>query len=693
MTGKTKCFIGFATALMGLASAGWLLAGQATEATSEGFPTDWTHHHVIYSQPVTAEQAQRVALDPRYRQQSYRLNFARTLALDGESESVASGLASTGRVKGFWSEDMGTGATSGADNYPAKYSFSTTAALCGNATTPDYVVFNTGLSGSATQASIVAYDNLYSGCTGTVPQTYWAYNTGGQVITSPATSLDGTQIAFTQTNGYLVLLKWAPSDGTISSPATNLAVVSNAAYRSCTAPCMTTLPLTTHSGVRVNAVASSSVFPDYGDDVIWVGGGSDWLFKFTGVFHGTPAESMSVFPVELNSNKEAVASPVYDAATGNVYVTDLGGYLYSVSPSGGITQSGRVDYAVGLVGGPVLDVTAGKVYVFSSDDNSTNCSGGPCAGVFSFSLGFTAGSVGTEVAVGKGATSSTGNPLFEGGFDYQYLISPNATGNLYVCGQPGGDAILYRVPVTTGALGSPLPVATLTTATDSCSPVTDVYNPNLANGGEEWVYVGVKAAGNPSGCTAGCAISYVDMPWTKSTKYNVGQEILVPVSGATYINVAITSGTSSGSAPAWMTAMGAVTIDGPLQWLNQGPTTVVPLAKWAATHTYAAPSRIVDSNGDVEVTTAGGTSAGSHPIWPTTAGDTVLDGSVTWTNAGAWPSSAQASSKGTSGIIIDNLVGSGGGSQVYFSTLGNQTCTTSGGSGGCAIQASQSGLN
>jgi hypothetical protein len=53
-----------------------------------------------------------------------------------------------------------------------------------------------------------------------------------------------------------------------------------------------------------------------------------------------------------------------------------------------------------------------------------------------------------------------------------------------------------------------------------------------------------------------------------------------------------------------------------------------------------------------------------------------------------------AGSGGTSGIIIDNAVGTGtmaGSSQVYFSTHGNQTCGTSG-TGGCAVQASQSAL-
>jgi hypothetical protein len=49
---------------------------------------------------------------------------------------------------------------------------------------------------------------------------------------------------------------------------------------------------------------------------------------------------------------------------------------------------------------------------------------------------------------------------------------------------------------------------------------------------------------------------------------------------------------------------------------------------------------------------------------------------------------------GTSGMIIDNTVGSGtlaGASQLYFSTLSDQPCGTSG-TGGCAAQASQAAL-
>jgi hypothetical protein len=61
-------------------------------------------------------------------------------------------------------------------------------------------------------------------------------------------------------------------------------------------------------------------------------------------------------------------------------------------------------------------------------------------------------------------------------------------------------------------------------------------------------------------------------------------------------------------------------------------------------------------------------------------------------------SSSQNETGGTTGIVIDNVVSNAsGGSQVYFTPLGNQTCTGnastgSTGTGPCATQASQSGL-
>ena len=115
-----------------------------------------------------------------------------------------------------------TSATVGNEMFPAKFSFSNTA-NCASATNPDYVVFNTGLEGSASQASIIAFDNLYGSglCTGTVPTVYWSYNASrAHITTSVVLSNDanGSQLAFINTPGSgaasLDILKWKAGQGT-----------------------------------------------------------------------------------------------------------------------------------------------------------------------------------------------------------------------------------------------------------------------------------------------------------------------------------------------------------------------------------------------------------------------------------------------------------------------------------------------
>jgi hypothetical protein len=64
---------------------------------------------------------------------------------------------------------------------------------------------------------------------------------------------------------------------------------------------------------------------------------------------------------------------------------------------------------------------------------------------------------------------------------------------------------------------------------------------------------------------------------------------------------------------------------------------------------------------------------------------------------GSVPAAGLAVTGGASGIIIDNTSTSTGASQIYFTPLGGGICTGNGatgaGTGGCAVQASQSGLN
>ena len=112
-------------------------------------------------------------------------------------------------------------------------------------------------------------------------------------------------------------------------------------------------------------------------------------------------------------------------------------------------------------------------------------------------------------------------------------------------------------------------------------------------------------------------------------------------------------------------------------------------------HPYSRKgAEILDGNNNIELVTTTGTS-GASITFNLTVGGTTTDGTVTWTNVGPPPTAALAVTGGTSGIIVDNTVATGteaGASQVYFSILGSQTCTTSGGTGGCAVQASQSAL-
>jgi hypothetical protein len=685
--------------------------GQATQGLAAVGPvlSDWSQHHVIFSRPATAERAKLLERDPRYWQQKRRQSAR---ALPAQVADPAASDVRKKKIKRDWAENMNSGASVGAGNYPAKFSFSLTTASCASDPQPDFVAYGTGLAGSATQASIVAYDNLYSGCTGPVPTVYWAFNTGGIVTSSPVFSQDGTQIAFVQTNpsnhGTLVLLKWAASSSeTVGSPMT-LTRVDNSLYPGCVAPCMTTEPLTDSIG-NPNADTSSSVFYAYGLDVAFVGDDAGWLHKITPVFNGVPAEVGSAgWPVQVNPLlPTALTSPVYDRTSGLAFVADRGGFLYRVGPGTAfVANSGQLDFSLaldggpGIVHGPIVDSATELVYVFAPSDGSASCIGGSdCSAVYQLAADFPDGNAGQETLVGASTVSGLGSPspMYIGGFDSAFLNSVNQTGNLYVCGNTGGPPILYQIPIAAGAmnaLGIAGPI--LASSTTPCSPVTDFLNPNVLGGATEWLYASAQTNGTASGCAAGgCVFNFKNTPWQASTTYSVGQEVL---DNHFQIQVVSVAGTSGASGPGWTAIVGHTTTDGTVTWLDQGVESATTLPGWQANHAYSIHTKILDNNNNVEVVTSTGTrsSGGTIPTFNTTAGGTTSDGvgGLVWTNLGAIGTASLPVAGGASGVIIDNTVTSGtlpGGSQVYFSTLGNQPCGTSG-AGGCAIQASQSAL-
>ena len=506
----------------------------ARGAGGEGVASDWSHRHLIFSNPETADEAIRngdyerwlkITNDPRYMMQQIRRSGAGSASLSLQNLAPAEEISPSGqdqagdhddaaqigslpaerdhpavtpargliralvppaslhsdwrpdpprifhhpfelldrnRFQRDWSETIGSSGTVGMGNFPA--TFTHTSASC----TTDFAVYNTSMAGSSSQPSIVAFNQLYGGCTSR-PSTYWAFDTGGIVQTSVTLSLDGTQAAFVQTDNTtgdadFVVLKWAASSGTLASPTL---LTSNSAFPNCTAPCMISIPF---SGSPTDSY--SSPFIVYYADVAYVGDDAGAVHQFTNVFSsGAPAEAGSPWPVTINTSTDAaLASPVYDAGSGNVFVGDYlanvssncepgiktpegqCGYLYSVNAtSGAVTRSAQLDSNLGIYDSPIVDSSAGMVYAFVGADDSTNCSSGPCAAVFQLPVGFTSGATGTEATVGAGYES-----LLSGSFDNQYFTSASPpSGHLYVVGGTGEqNNTLYAITIANNTMTS-----------------------------------------------------------------------------------------------------------------------------------------------------------------------------------------------------------------------------------------------
>lgn len=252
---------------------------------------------------------------------------------------------------------------------------------------------------------------------------------------------------------------------------------------------------------------NSSPFYVYGGtnaDTIFVGDNTGFVHKFTGVFNGTPGEITSGgFPARTAVVK--VSSPIYNDPSKTAFVVSSfdgntpgnGGRIHEFSASTGVTAGAGNSNILGpwtsgeggcnspgtsgtgtplTTDDPIVDPAAGtngKVYVFIGNNGAGN------AAVYQFTPGYGETTCGSMVTVGTGST--TGMPLYSGSFDNIYYASANPaspSGNLYVCGNTGGNATLYRVPIASDAFSSPIVglTTTLSTATTTCSPVTEFLN-------------------------------------------------------------------------------------------------------------------------------------------------------------------------------------------------------------------------
>jgi len=472
----------------------WALQGR-------GVPSDWSHHHLIFSNPGTEEDAiangthdrwLKIVNDPRYiLQQMKRSSGVKTLG-DPETASLEQAVKTesikTGartRVKKDWREIVLAHGQVQPNMYPAKFSFDITTASCST----DFVVYPTGVAGAGAAANIFAYSNLYTGgCTGTVPSVQWAYNTGTgyMVTTSPIISDDstGSQVAYIQSDGtraYLVLLKWAASTTqTLSKPKTLTVQASASDYRSCVAPCFYTVSLGADD-------TYSAPFYDYAsDDAIYAGDDTGRLHKITGVFNGTTIGEASGWPKTLNASYQTT-SPVYDPTSGYVFVGNTNGVLYAVDSTNASIHGESSKLGDTIIDGTLVDPVSEMVYAFvtTTVDNDN--------AVYQFAANFTGGQGNGATTGTETGTGSTGYYFYSGNFDNVYYSSTNGTaGNLWVMGNTantdGTGGSLYRIPIgSTGAMAGTA-VTAIPGLTDTRtgqhpwpSPITEFCNNGISD--------------------------------------------------------------------------------------------------------------------------------------------------------------------------------------------------------------------
>ncbi len=726
-----------------------------------GVPDDWSHRHLVFSNPGTEQQAiesgnyerwLKVVNDPRFiLQQIKRSGGAKVL--DGvDSNAIRTTPRQTGRpiltnqpgakksaLDKDWSEGLGTGIIN-PNTFPAKWSFSTGTASCAN----DFVVYPTGLAGSATEASIIAYYNVYSGCGGTVPKVDWAYNTGGTVTLSPVFSLTGNQVALIQTSSSsvasLLLLKYPltpPGTGTLAVPITPTSV-SASAYQTCNAPCMTSVVL----NGSPNDTWSSPYY-DYDDDTLYVGDAVGKLHKFTPVFNGALAEvTTSPWPAQLvhgtTNDTNPTNGPIYDAASGRVFVGTIsaatggtGGYLYSVGSGNGneantsgtiYGASSQLDVQFGIRDSVLVDSNAATVYAFVGNDPSATTGN---SGVYQFPTSFTSSTTPSETTAGTGGVGVTAYAM-GGTFDNTYYTSANPAspnGYLYLCAT-GLIPTLYQIPITNNAMGTAKNVVVMgdTQLDGRCSPITEFYNAN---------------AFTPTSATGTVTIQTDPNGWGTSGSRTVtigGTTYAFVTSLGTTANQVLITGNNATNRETRTAQNLRAAVDGVASQCYSspcfGPGTVANTSVTAteATNVVTLTAQAAGASGDFTLGTnystgialggglgQNGTSAAADLIFFSVLGGTesgctddlgeygcILSFNVTTPSAVALSGSGLNVTAGTTdsrttptgGLIIDNSVGSGtlaGASQVYFLTTYNSssvTCTT-GGTGVCAVQASQ----
>jgi len=377
---------------------------------------DWSTRHTIYSQTGTSAAIEAARSDPRaifrwreVEQREFQQRQLRSFALFGRRPPRRFPTRASAIMQSDWSISLGTAGTA-ATMYPAKYTFDVTAIPSCSA---DFVVFPVNAVGSATQANLVAFNNLYSGTaggtgicnrtvttndTGVAATVLWSYNVestiNGGVPTSPALSVDGTKVAFVESaagQAHFHVLAWKSGDGQVANLQSTRSPVTLSTF-SATAPAAGSGEATDLLLATVTATGSdtlSSPYIDYINDLAYIGNDKGSVFRLKNVFCTTAACGTAAPTIDTSWGVQgavtiggtctgALTAPVLDFNNLTVYVGCADGKLYSISPTFVVKSLAVGDGTAakiygGIVDPPLVDVVNNYVYAVSgSAGNGAN---------------------------------------------------------------------------------------------------------------------------------------------------------------------------------------------------------------------------------------------------------------------------------------------------------------------------------
>lgn len=519
-------------------------AGQAQDQLPPqhvGRVLDWSYRHVALSGGLPAADLDRARVEPRILFRLAERNLpspSANLRRFGRRPGRPVSPARNRSLKFDWSIPLGTGVVA-ANMFPAKYSFDINATpSCAN----DYVVYGLNVAGATPgQANLVGVTNLYSGTGGLCganPTVNWAYNgstTSGAVLTSPVLSLDGKRIAYVESAGAATIfhvLAWKSGEGTAATVAVT-PTLNGACTGTVAAPTSSCLKSIALSATATDTLSSPWV--DYKADKGFVGTDDGKIYRISCVFqcalntnpsvdwvYSLPVAGTGGTPVKPNG-------PIYDFASGRLFVGDQLGELWVVNAGG---ASGSLNAGPVMIGGggcPAAhppgrtgtgaDCTASggsfgipdsvildssgvsqRIFAFSGNDGTAGAS----AVAAQLKLDLT-GLVRVHIGLGSVANTTSNVDVHSGALDNNYFGATPSAGHLFMCGTIAGDtsAAFYWIGFTAyPVMNSTITgfIARGTTAGNPCTPLTEIYNANVNfGGGDHDIVISGVVGASPNG--------------------------------------------------------------------------------------------------------------------------------------------------------------------------------------------------